>query len=152
MGAQNSSLSKLARSNWNLEKCIATGTHNSEPRRRLAAKPRKTGDDDPQRGFSPSYSKARRLSSNARSIDSATSVGRPCSYLVVAPQSHSIILLYRKSLRFRTNLLKPPHKHIVRLYRSCNGSIVRRSKANRLRPSSPAKKKLCGHVCRGKAA
>ena len=53
-------------------------------------------------GISPSYSKARRLSSNARSIDSATSVGRPCSYLVVAPQSHSIILLYRKSLRFRT--------------------------------------------------
>ena len=41
MGVQNSSLSKLLGSNWNLEKSIATGTHNSEPldhlERRLAA-------------------------------------------------------------------------------------------------------------------
>src|SRR6516225_10908952 len=41
VGVQNSSLSKLLRCNWNLEKSIATGTHNSEPldhlERRLAA-------------------------------------------------------------------------------------------------------------------
>src|SRR5215510_3043169 len=40
-GVQNSSLSKLLRWDWNLEKSIATGTHNSEPlnylERRLAA-------------------------------------------------------------------------------------------------------------------
>ena len=30
-GVQNSSLSKLLRLEWNLEKFIATGTHNSEP-------------------------------------------------------------------------------------------------------------------------
>src|SRR4029453_7871544 len=40
VGVQNSSLSKLLRCNWNLEKSIATGTHNSKPlelERRLAA-------------------------------------------------------------------------------------------------------------------
>src|SRR5262249_61266485 len=41
VGVQNSSLSKLLRCNWSLEKSIATGTHNSEPldhlERRLAA-------------------------------------------------------------------------------------------------------------------
>jgi hypothetical protein len=41
VGVQNSSLSKLLRWDWNLEKSIATGTHNSEPldhlERRLAA-------------------------------------------------------------------------------------------------------------------
>src|SRR5258708_14550229 len=31
VGVQNSSLSKLLGWNWNLEKSIATGTHNSEP-------------------------------------------------------------------------------------------------------------------------
>jgi hypothetical protein len=41
VGVQNSSLSKLVRWDGNLEKSIATGTHNSEPldhlERRLAA-------------------------------------------------------------------------------------------------------------------
>src|SRR5262249_25787165 len=37
-GVQNSSLSKLLRWDWNLEKSIATGTHNSERRRHLAVK------------------------------------------------------------------------------------------------------------------
>src|SRR5262244_3539793 len=41
VGVQHSSLSKLLGSNWNLEKSIATGTHNSKPldhlERRLAA-------------------------------------------------------------------------------------------------------------------
>ena len=41
VGVQNSSLSKLLRWDWNLEKSIATGTHNSEPldhlERRLTA-------------------------------------------------------------------------------------------------------------------
>jgi hypothetical protein len=41
VGVRNSSLSKLLRWDWNLEKSIATGTHNSEPpdhlERRLAA-------------------------------------------------------------------------------------------------------------------
>jgi hypothetical protein len=31
VGVQNSSLFKLLRFKWNLEKSIATGTHNSEP-------------------------------------------------------------------------------------------------------------------------
>src|SRR6516164_7514045 len=31
VGVQNSSLSKLLRWDWNLEKSIATGTHSSEP-------------------------------------------------------------------------------------------------------------------------
>jgi hypothetical protein len=34
VGVQNWSLSKLLRWDWNLEKSIATGTHNSEPRLR----------------------------------------------------------------------------------------------------------------------
>src|SRR6516162_4405333 len=42
VGVQNSSLSKLLRWDWNLEKSIATGTHNSEPidhlERRLTAR------------------------------------------------------------------------------------------------------------------
>src|SRR5262245_34841466 len=41
LGVQNSSLSKLLRWDWNLERSIATGIHNSEPldhlERRLAA-------------------------------------------------------------------------------------------------------------------
>src|SRR5262245_10119516 len=41
VGVQKSSLSKLLRWDWNLEKSIATGTHNSEPldhlERRLTA-------------------------------------------------------------------------------------------------------------------
>ena len=47
VGVQNSSLSKLLGRNWNLEKSIATGTHNSEPLDHLERhfeKPRKLCD------------------------------------------------------------------------------------------------------------
>ena len=49
-GVQNSSLSKLLRWDWNLEKSIATGTHNSEPlnylERRLAAAVKREEEQD----------------------------------------------------------------------------------------------------------
>jgi hypothetical protein len=45
---------------------------------------------------------------------------------------HSIILLYRKPVRFVANFLKPRNKGIVRFNRRRNRQVVRRSKADAL--------------------
>src|SRR5258708_8395528 len=54
VGANNSSLSKLRSWNWNLERYIATGTHNSEPLNNLERRlPAPGGKARGRRGLGP---------------------------------------------------------------------------------------------------